>query len=205
MRVRGAEGSGASSAPSPLLSLGRIKTIFGEFPAVNGPSANIGIDQAWVDANTEMASIHRLGTLGATRGSFRRLRRPFRRSRTRAWANSSARETSADVLASVHQLGQGGRPVPPRMGDRLRLQRLKQPLRASSDDGSPAWWRSWNATASAGAVAGTTRTECTSSTLPIPNLSPAISTKSRHGLQTLTCRTFLHWSHGFSNDRSYRR
>ena len=62
MRVRGAEGSGASSAPSPLLSLGRIKTIFGEFPAVNGPSANIGIDQAWVDANTEMASIHRLGT-----------------------------------------------------------------------------------------------------------------------------------------------
>jgi hypothetical protein len=60
-RVRGPEGSGASSQPSPLLSLGEIKSIFGEFSAVNGAGANIGIDQAWIDANTEMASIPLLG------------------------------------------------------------------------------------------------------------------------------------------------
>lgn len=60
-RVRGPEGSGASSQPSPLLSLGEIKSTFGEFSAVNGAGANIGIDQAWIDANTEMANIPLLG------------------------------------------------------------------------------------------------------------------------------------------------
>ncbi|CAN5891749.1 hypothetical protein BH23ACT12_BH23ACT12_20110 [soil metagenome] len=62
MRVRGPEGSGASSRPSALLPLARIKTIFGEFSAVNGAGSNIGIDPAWVEANTEMATIPLLGT-----------------------------------------------------------------------------------------------------------------------------------------------
>ncbi len=62
MRVRGPEGSGASSRPSALLPLARIKAIFGEFSAVNGAGGNIGIDPAWIEANTEMASIHLLGT-----------------------------------------------------------------------------------------------------------------------------------------------
>lgn len=61
MRVRGPAGSGASDLPSPLLSIGQIKTVFGEFPAVSGAGTNIRIDQGWIDANTEMASIHRLG------------------------------------------------------------------------------------------------------------------------------------------------
>lgn len=78
LRVRGPEGSGASSAPSPLLPLGRIKTIFGEFAAVNGASANIGIDQAWVDANTEMASIHRLGTFRCHKLIIPKMREAFR-------------------------------------------------------------------------------------------------------------------------------
>lgn len=62
MRVRGPEGSGASSRPSPLLPMARIKAIFGEFSAVNGAGGNIGIDPAWIEANTEMASIPLLGT-----------------------------------------------------------------------------------------------------------------------------------------------
>lgn len=60
-RVRGPEGSGASSHPSPLLSLGEIKSTFGEFPAVNGAGSDIRIDQAWIDSNTEMANIPLLG------------------------------------------------------------------------------------------------------------------------------------------------
>ncbi|MEX0791098.1 MAG: M15 family metallopeptidase [Actinomycetota bacterium] len=62
MRMRGPEGSGASSQPSPLLPLAQIKAIFGEFSAVNGAGGNIGIDPAWIEANTEMASIPLLGT-----------------------------------------------------------------------------------------------------------------------------------------------
>lgn len=77
-RVRGPEGSGATSAPSPLLSLGRIKTIFGEFPAVNSASENIGIDKAWVDANTEMASIYRLGTFRCHKKIVPKMRAAFR-------------------------------------------------------------------------------------------------------------------------------
>lgn len=62
MRVRGPAGSGASDLPSPLLSIGNIKTVFGEFPAVSGAGADIRIDQAWIDANTEITTIPLLGT-----------------------------------------------------------------------------------------------------------------------------------------------
>lgn len=62
LRVRGPEGSGASSGLSPLLSLGQIKAHFGEFPAVHGAGSGIRIEQSWIDANTEMATLPILGT-----------------------------------------------------------------------------------------------------------------------------------------------
>jgi hypothetical protein len=78
MRVRGPAGSGASDLPSPLLSIGEIKTRFGEFPAVSGTGANIRIDQAWVDANTEMASIHRLGVFRCHKKAIPQIAAAFR-------------------------------------------------------------------------------------------------------------------------------
>jgi len=62
MRVRGPAGSGASTNLSPLLSLSQIKATFGEFSAVTGAGTNIQIDQAWIDANTEITTIPLLGT-----------------------------------------------------------------------------------------------------------------------------------------------
>lgn len=62
MRVRGPDGSGASSAFSPLLSLAEIKFMFGEFAAVAGSSPGIRIEQPWIDTHTEMTTIPLLGT-----------------------------------------------------------------------------------------------------------------------------------------------
>ncbi len=61
MRVRGPSGSGASAGLSPLLSMAQIKSRFGEFAAVTGAGSTIQIDQAWIDANTEMTNIPLLG------------------------------------------------------------------------------------------------------------------------------------------------
>ncbi len=61
MRVRGPSGSGASTGLSPLLSIAQIKSRFGEFAAVTGAGPTIQIDQAWIDANTEMTNIPLLG------------------------------------------------------------------------------------------------------------------------------------------------
>lgn len=62
LRVRGPEGSGASARPSQLLALGQIKAYFGEFPAIHGAGNAIRIEQSWIDANTEMATLPILGT-----------------------------------------------------------------------------------------------------------------------------------------------
>lgn len=76
MRVRGPSGSGASAPPSPLLSLAQIKTLFGEYSAVNEGS-NIRIDQAWIDANTEMATVPLLGTFRCHKKVVPHIRRAF--------------------------------------------------------------------------------------------------------------------------------
>ncbi|HEX2053510.1 MAG TPA: M15 family metallopeptidase [Actinomycetota bacterium] len=62
MRVRGPQGSGASSGPSPLLSLAQVKAAFGEYSAMTNAGTSIRIDQGWIDANTEMATLPLLGT-----------------------------------------------------------------------------------------------------------------------------------------------
>jgi hypothetical protein len=62
LRVRGPEGSGASSGLSALLPLAQIKAYFGEFAAIHGAGNSIRIEQAWIDANTEMATFPLLGT-----------------------------------------------------------------------------------------------------------------------------------------------
>lgn len=61
-RVRGPDGSGASTGPSPLLPLAQFKATFGEYSAQTTAGSDIRIDQAWIDANTEITTIPLLGT-----------------------------------------------------------------------------------------------------------------------------------------------
>lgn len=60
--VRGPEGTGVSAAPSPLLTLAQIKSIFGEFPARLGAGINIHIHPDWIEEQTEVTTIPVLGT-----------------------------------------------------------------------------------------------------------------------------------------------
>jgi hypothetical protein len=77
MRVRGPDGSGASSAPSPLLSLARIKTTFGEFPAITGAGSEIRIEQGWIDSNIEWATMPVLGTFRCHKKLIPQMRAAF--------------------------------------------------------------------------------------------------------------------------------
>lgn len=77
MKVRGPEGSGASSLPSPLLRIGEVKAIFGEFSAIAGSGSNITIDQAWIDANTVEEHVPYLGTFRCHKRMFPQMRAAF--------------------------------------------------------------------------------------------------------------------------------
>ena len=78
VRVRGPQGSGASSGLSSLLPMAKVKTIFGEYSAITGAGSTIRIDQAWIDANTEMATVPLLGTFRCHKKVIPQIARAFK-------------------------------------------------------------------------------------------------------------------------------
>lgn len=72
-KIRGALGSGVGDGGG-LLSLGEIKTTFGEFPAQIGGGVAIGIPQEWIDTRTSLETVPLLGEFRCNKDLFPQIR-----------------------------------------------------------------------------------------------------------------------------------
>lgn len=72
-KIRGPLGSGIGDG-GRLLSLGEIKTTFGEFPARIGSGIEIGIPQEWIDSHTALETVPLLGEFRCHKDMFAQIR-----------------------------------------------------------------------------------------------------------------------------------
>lgn len=73
VKIRGPLGSGFGDG-GRLLSLGEIKTTFGEFPARIGMGIPIGIPQEWIDSQTALETVPLLGEFRCHKDMFAQIR-----------------------------------------------------------------------------------------------------------------------------------
>jgi hypothetical protein len=62
VRIRTASASGVLRYRDAVLSLARVKSLFGELPAKPGKGSTLNIDPAWIDSHTASVSLPLLGT-----------------------------------------------------------------------------------------------------------------------------------------------